>query len=350
MEIGQSWQISDLKKDVKMTIKELQDVSTLQKLAENITDSSNLGDWNIISKRKINENVCSLTGYDRDDDLLERMNSSILVNAFLDKPGNITICGILESIIQKDNDCFNAHNVISAIIERCGKIQLQKSESDIRVFLGQAAICGLIELRLSHKQPDINKDCIALCMYRDVLEKAYIIESIFADNTDLSLYDVDVYISLEYGQLFREYFLFNWDEIKCVRMELKSIEKIKEELDNIFKEEQKKLDDDFGKKQKKLNSEMETRFKEHMQDFYLKIMEIMGIFVAIFVLIGSNFFGRSDIKINEILISNASCTLMLLIIFFLIEKFLKGKPTKSTYHKMLIVAIVLVMLIIFVVA
>lgn len=92
-------------------------------------------------------------------------------------------------------------------------------------------------------------------------------------------------------------------------------------------------------------TELMQEMQNKIQNFYGHTLEVMGLFIAIFSIIGFNLFQSANFSFQEIMVINISCILSIVVIFWQIEKIVKSDK-KS--HTIIIIFALILLLILFV--
>lgn len=135
----------------------------------------------------------------------------------------------------------------------------------------------------------------------------------------------------------KEYLLEKADKVE--REARTAAEKIKKEREDLDQKIQEKID--AGAEEQK--KDLEARFHKNMQESYGKTLEMMGIFIAVFSIIGFNIFNQNTKSASAVLVTNLSCLLSLVTLFFIIDC-IAGKEEKQEKHRNYFIAAFVILL------
>lgn len=306
---------------------------------------SNLEDVdNILKKQNIKKLILEISG----ESSWERIEETILEEKkiyynFLCYKNNMKIYNI---IYAKFKENFNLSDVVSEI--KLSNIALDQKE--IKKYICCACICEFVRIGSSQRIEieNINQ----LKSPPKIVESVYLIENILCNiyggsGAILSDRDITIGISSYMNEFWTEFILYSIDRmvdyyemINTYQESLKSIKSIDEEIKKGIEQINKTKDN----AEKDINNKLEEMFKNNVNSFYGRAMEIIGIFIAIFSLIGFNLFRDNYIDMNNILIMNFSCILAIVVMFFLIKHILDEK-LESDIFILIIVALIVAILI-----
>ncbi len=273
----------------------------------------------ILKKRNIKVLISEMCNAKQWSDIVaSNINSEQIRLHFLSHENNITVYRNIFSICHKD--AFNLSELNKEIISMCAEQKISIEGKEIKKFICSACICGFLNIESTQRLDIENLEKIDFP--KEIVNTVYIIENILCSNDTSTLGDRDIAVHID--EIESDF----WTDFM-----LYTIAKMQSYFDVIqsYQEKLKSLDS--------LEENINERFKKHVQEFYGKTMEIIGIFIAVFSLIGFNLFRDNNMSVHNILILNLSCILGIVTMFFLID-YIMNKKMKGVYYIVIIVLLV----------
>lgn len=280
-----------------------------------------INEW--LANQNIKKLLCEI--YEEDFERIAQWTENEIGFKFFEKGNHLNIYYAVREICIQE---FGLPDVINQIQRR---VDSHEKEDEIKKILVTLALLGFVELNNLSSIPGEVDTAVA--------ETAYIVENVLFgvyEKKDRNLPDNEVAVNVkEYNQGF--WVMFEWNMVKTVQ-DIKSKfpqESIIAEINKHVKEKIEEID----KKTETEKEGIEKIVEEKFHGFYMKMIELMGIFVAIFSLIGFNLFRENELDVISTLLMNLSCVLALVVMFILID-YLVNKE-EHRWKKLLYLALIL---------
>lgn len=312
--------------------------------------STNLKDADpILGKQNIKKIIIEMlecSSWERIDEIIP--DEKQISYEFLNQENNMKIYNILYSICKENN--YNVSDLISQISLLSAKQNIVLDGMKTKKYICCACICGFVGME-SLQFIEIEKED-KLNHPPQIIESVYLIENILCsiyggNEAKLSDKEITVGVNLDMEEFWKEYMLYNIDRmldslkiVNSCQEFLKSKTSIEEEI-NIGVKQINKTKDEASED---IRNSLDKEFKKHVNSFYGKTMEIIGIFIAIFSLINLNLFSKNDMDIINILILNLSCILGIVVMFFLIKHILDENLKSYTFIGIIAILVIAILI------
>lgn len=245
---------------------------------------------------------------------------------------------------------FNVSDLVSEIGLLNADQNISLNQERIKKYICFACVCGFLKIKaIQHIEI---KNVQRFKCSSELVETVYLIENILCgvygdDGSILSDRDITIGINSDKNDFWMDYMLYNIARIekdfKVVEDFRNCLNEQKSEGDNAKKAiEAIKEAEDHAKKE--IEGTLDEKFKNYVNNFYGRTMEIIGIFIAIFSLIGFNLFSANNMNLINILILNLSCILGIAVMFFLIKHILDDKVTDCKFIAIIITLVVAILI------
>lgn len=245
---------------------------------------SNLEDVdNILKKQNIKKLILEISG----ESSWERIEETIseekqIYYNFLCYENNMKIYNIIYAICKENFNLFDVAREISLISGSA------LDEIKIKKYICCACICEFVRIEANQKIEIENVD--KLNSPAKIVERVYLIENILCNVYEsggaiLSDRDITIGISQNMNEFWMEFMLYSIDKmvdnykiVNSYQESLKSIKSIDEEIKKGIEEINKTQDN----AEKNINNKLEEMFKNNVNSFYGRAMEIIGILLLFF--------------------------------------------------------------------